>query len=93
MAQGLLLSDFAISGSGGSASFICSTGRSLPKSLAFLLFIAVESIHFALVRLIGRRAFTLELLCYYLCGLNLLLWPQQHPIRFTSGWRQFSLAP
>ncbi|NLP36261.1 MAG: FtsW/RodA/SpoVE family cell cycle protein [Firmicutes bacterium] len=41
--------------------------------LAFLLFIAVESIHFALVRLIGRRTFTLELLCYYLCGLNLFI--------------------
>ncbi|NLM52330.1 MAG: FtsW/RodA/SpoVE family cell cycle protein, partial [Firmicutes bacterium] len=41
--------------------------------LTFFLFIALESIHFALVRLIGRRTCTLEMLCYFLCGLNLLV--------------------
>lgn len=41
--------------------------------VTFLLFILAECLHYGIMRWRGRKSFTVELLCYFLCGLNLLI--------------------
>lgn len=41
--------------------------------VTFFLFILAECLHYNLMQRLSRKSFALELLCYFLCGLNLLI--------------------
>lgn len=53
--------------------FSTGGGGDTEMPLTFLLFILVEYVYFIIVRRFSRKTFELELLCYFLCGLNLLV--------------------
>lgn len=53
--------------------FSTGGGGNTEIPLTFLLFIIVEYVYFTITRRFSRKTFELELLCYFLCGLNLLV--------------------
>lgn len=54
--------------------------------LTFLLFILLEYVYFIITRRFSKKTFELELLCYFLCGLNLLVVAATSP---DSLFKQF----
>ncbi|HBR03105.1 MAG TPA: hypothetical protein DD738_10870 [Ruminiclostridium sp.] len=59
--------------------------RAVP--VTFLLFLIVECVYYLIMRIFSRRYFELELLCYFLCGMDLLIVASAAP---SSLLKQFA---
>lgn len=59
---------------GGLQLWLSASGScNIEIPLTFLLFILIECIYYITMRRFSKKTFELELLCYFLCGLNLLV--------------------
>lgn len=59
---------------GGFQLWLSAAGRRGAEiPLTFLFFILAQCIYFTLMRRFSKKTFELELLCFFLCGLNLLV--------------------